>query len=163
MTDLFLFARLNLPNVLISIPKKFFHSVFPSTYFDVPKASNFTSGGVKNRETKNRTGNDCDVISGLQASRKTDFSDIYLFSYKQRTIVSFLSELISSHRKWLRNLFFARSGVLKWRHNRSQSPGRKIANKKFFSYTISTLRRFNRANKKKKSVIYTLNTKTNTK
>ena len=54
MTDFFLFARLNLPNVLISVAKKFFDSDFPSPCFDVPKASNFTSGGVQNRDTKNR-------------------------------------------------------------------------------------------------------------
>ena len=34
--------------------EKNFHSDFPSSRFDVPKASNFTSGGVQNRETKNR-------------------------------------------------------------------------------------------------------------
>ena len=51
----FLFARLNLPNVLISVAKKIFDSDFPSPCFDVPKASNFTSGGVQNRETENRT------------------------------------------------------------------------------------------------------------
>ena len=96
MTDFFLFARLNLPTALISIAKKFFDSDFLSPCFDVPKASNFTSGGLKNCETNQETGNDCDVISGLQASRKTDLSDIFLFSYKQRTIVPFFSELISS-------------------------------------------------------------------
>ena len=35
--------------------EKNFHSDFPSSRFDVPKASNFTSGVVQNRETKNRT------------------------------------------------------------------------------------------------------------
>ena len=54
MTDFFLFAQLNLPNVLISVAKKFFDSDFPSPCFDVPKASNFTSGEVQNRDTKNR-------------------------------------------------------------------------------------------------------------
>ena len=54
LTDFFLFARLNLPNVLISVAKKFFDSDFPSPCFDVPKASNFTSGGVQNCDTKNR-------------------------------------------------------------------------------------------------------------
>ena len=49
--DFVLFALLNLPNVLIS---KFFDSDFPSPCFDVPKASNFTSGWVQNRETKNK-------------------------------------------------------------------------------------------------------------
>ena len=31
-----------------------FDTDFPPPCFDVPKASNFTSGGVQNRETKNR-------------------------------------------------------------------------------------------------------------
>ena len=80
MTDFFLLAWLNLPNVLISVAKKFFfHSDFPFPCFDVPKASNFTSGGVQ----KQRTENDCDVNSGLQASRKTDFSVIFLLSANQ--------------------------------------------------------------------------------
>ena len=34
--------------------KKIFDSDFPSPCFDVPKVSNFTSGRVQNRETKNR-------------------------------------------------------------------------------------------------------------
>ena len=34
--------------------KNFFDSDFPSPCFDVPKASNFTSGGVQNHDTKNR-------------------------------------------------------------------------------------------------------------
>ena len=36
--------------------------------------------GTKPRDQKLETENDCDVISGLQASRKTDFYDIFLFS-----------------------------------------------------------------------------------
>ena len=35
-------------------------------------------------------GNDCGVISRLRALWKTDFSDVFLFSYKQRTVVHFL-------------------------------------------------------------------------
>ena len=54
MTDFCSFARLNLPNVLISVAKNFFDSNFPFPCFDVPEASNFTSGGVQNRDTKNR-------------------------------------------------------------------------------------------------------------
>ena len=54
MTDFFLFAQLNLLNVLISIAKKNFESDFPSSCFDVPKASNFTSSGIQSRKTKNR-------------------------------------------------------------------------------------------------------------
>ena len=55
LTDIFLFARLNLPNVLISVAKKSFDSDFPSPCFDVPKASNFTFGGVQNWDTKNKS------------------------------------------------------------------------------------------------------------
>ena len=48
--------------------------------------------GTKARDHKQETGIDCDAISGLQASQKIDFSDVVLFSYKQRAIVPFLSE-----------------------------------------------------------------------
>ena len=51
---LFLFARLNLPNVVIRVAKKKIDNDFPCPCFDVPKAWNFTSGGVQNRKTKNR-------------------------------------------------------------------------------------------------------------
>ena len=54
MTGSFLFARWNLPKVLISISKFFFDNDFPSSCFDIPKASNFTSGGVQNRKTRSR-------------------------------------------------------------------------------------------------------------
>ena len=70
-------ARLNLLNVLICIAKKKFDSDFPSPCFDVPKASNFTSGGVQNRETKQETGIDYDVLFRTSL-RKTDFSVIFL-------------------------------------------------------------------------------------
>ena len=79
MTDFFLFARLNLPNVLISVAKKFFDSDFPSPCFDVPKASNFTSGGVQNRDTKNRRlGTTVTSIQDSKPRQKTDFSVIFL-------------------------------------------------------------------------------------
>ena len=54
MTDIFLIYSIKSPHVLISVANKNFDSDFPSPCFDVPKASNFTSGGVQNRETKNR-------------------------------------------------------------------------------------------------------------
>ena len=77
--------------------KKKFDSDFPSPCIDVPKTRNFRfRRGTKPRDQKQETGNVCDIISGIQASRKSDFSDIFLFSYKQRTFVPFLSELISS-------------------------------------------------------------------
>ena len=77
--------------------RKKFDSDFPSPCIDVPKTRNFrVRRGTKSRDQNQETENVCDVISGLQASRKTDFSDIFLFSYKQRTFVPFLSELIRS-------------------------------------------------------------------
>ena len=85
--NFFLFARLNLPNEPISRAKKVFDSNFPSPCFDVPEASNFTSGVVQNRETKNRR------LETIVTS------DTFLFSYKQRTIVPFLSELVSSQQE----------------------------------------------------------------
>ena len=39
--------------------------------------------GTKPLDQKQNTRNECDVISGPQAKRETDFSDIFLFSYKQ--------------------------------------------------------------------------------
>ena len=42
-TDMYMYSK-----------KKCFDSDFPSPCFDVPKASNFTSGGVQNRDIKNR-------------------------------------------------------------------------------------------------------------
>ena len=88
--------------------------------------------GKKPWDQKQETGNDCDVISGLKVSGKTDFSGIFLFSYKQRTFVQFFAEFISSQstsfpgslilpgergwltiRKWLRDLFSAKLKVLK--------------------------------------------------
>ena len=79
MTDFFLFARLNFPNVLISIAKKFFDSEFSSPCFDVPKASNFTSGGVQNRETKNsRLGT---IVTSFQDSKPREKQISQSFSY----------------------------------------------------------------------------------
>ena len=54
MTDFLLFARLNLSNELISIAKIFFNSDFLFPSLDVPKASNFTPGGVRKHKAKNR-------------------------------------------------------------------------------------------------------------
>ena len=51
------------------------------------------------RDQKQETGNDCDVISGLQASWNTDSSDIFLFSYKQHTIVPVFGEFVSSQQE----------------------------------------------------------------
>ena len=79
MTDFFLFARLNLPNVLISVAKNFFDSDFPSPCFDVPKVSNFTSGGVQNRDTKNRRLGT--IVMSIQDSMSREKQISQSFSY----------------------------------------------------------------------------------
>ena len=79
MTDFLLFARLNLPNVLISVAKKIFDSDFPSPCFDVPKASNFTFGGVQNRETKNRRLGT--IMTSFQDSKPREKQISQSFSY----------------------------------------------------------------------------------
>ena len=121
----FLFARLNLPNELISIAKNFFRWRISFPVFWCTKSVKFhLRWGTKPRDQNQDTRNDYDVISGTQASRTTDFSDIFLCSDKQRTIIPLLSELISSHstRKWLRNLRNLKLEVLKLRHNHYQCP-----------------------------------------
>ena len=133
--------------------------------------------GTKPRDQKLGTGNDCDVNSGLQVSPKTDFSDVFLFSHKQRTIVPFLSKLISSQEENDWEICFSRgleSGIdvaivpsllflvsrfctppeVKFDAFRTSKHGEgKSLSKFFFATLISTLGRFNRANKKK-SVIH---------
>ena len=79
MTYIFLFARLNLPNMLISIAKKIFDSDFPSPCFDVPKSSNFTSGGVQTRDTKNRRLGT--IVTSIQDSKPREKQISQSFSY----------------------------------------------------------------------------------
>ena len=50
--------------------------------------------GTKQQNLKQETGNDYDVISGLKVFGKTDFCNIFSFSYKQSTFVQFLGKLI---------------------------------------------------------------------
>ena len=87
MLDFFLFARLNLLNVLICIAKKNLRERFSFPVFDVPKASNFTSGGVQSCGTKN-------MRLGMIV---TSFQDFKL-SEKQISLTFSHCELISSLR-----------------------------------------------------------------
>ena len=75
----FLFARFNLPNVQVSVAKIFFDSDFPSPFFDVPKASNFTSGGVQNRDTKSRRLGM--IVTSIQDSKPREKQISQSFSY----------------------------------------------------------------------------------
>ena len=65
--------------MLISVVKKFFDSDFPSPCFDVPKASNFTSGGVQNRDTKNRRLGT--IVKSIQDSKPRKKQISQSFSY----------------------------------------------------------------------------------
>ena len=109
MTD-FLFARWNLHNVLISIAKKYlqYRFFFPVLWCTKNGKFHFRRG-KKPRDQKQETGNDCDIISSLQASRKTDFSDIFLLSYKQRTFVPFFWRISLAHNEKMTEIRFPRS------------------------------------------------------
>ena len=160
MTDFFLFARSSLPNVLISTAKKFFHSDFPFPCFDVPKASNFTSGGVQNRETKNRGLGK--IVTSIQDCKPHKKQISPMFSYFLITnalLYHFWANWLAHNKKMTeKSVFFVILGVLNWCHNSSQSPvfgvtvlyptgseiwrfwhiktwGKKIAIEKFFCYT----------------------------
>ena len=125
--------------------------------------------GAKPGNKKQEIGSNCDVISGLQAFRKTDFSVIF-FLWAIKSIHQWYKSALFI-RKCQINLFFAKLAVLKWCHIHSQSPvfclavlypiGSKMScfdtskhgewkslSKIFFAMLISTLGRFNRANKK---------------
>ena len=65
--------------MLISVAKNFFDSDFPSLCFDVPKASNFTSGGVQNPETKNRRLGT--IVMSIQDSKPRKKQISQAFSY----------------------------------------------------------------------------------
>ena len=62
-----------------SVYEKFFDSDFPSPCFDVPKASNLTSGGVQNRDTKNRRLRT--IVTSIQDSKPREKQISQSFSY----------------------------------------------------------------------------------
>ena len=167
----FLFARLNLPNVLISVANNFFDSDFPSPCFDVPKAPNFTSGGVQKRDTKNRRLGT--IVTSIQGSKPRKKQISHSFSYCELinlltigTIVRCLWENKNTSEKsvfrvaWSPELtsqsfpvpcFRSRGFVphRKWNlmllvHQNTGKENRY--GKNFFATLISTLGRFNRAN-----------------
>ena len=134
--------------------------------------------GTKPRDQKQGTGNDCDVNSGLQASRNTDFSDVFLFLINNALLYHFLANWLAHNKKmtekyvfreaWSPKLtsqsfpvscFWCRGFVPHRKWNlmllAHQNTGKEIAIEKFFATLISTLGRFNRANKKK-NLSYTL-------
>ena len=85
----FLFARLNLLNVLISVAKKCF-----------PKASNFTSGGVQNRETKGRGLGA--IVASIRDSKPREKQISPTFSYfliNNALLYHFLANWLAHNRK----------------------------------------------------------------
>ena len=132
----------------------------------------------KQKQQKQETGNDFDVISGLQASRKTDFSVIFLLWANQFANKWYNSALFITKKENVGAITFSR-GLESWNDvtivpsllflvSRFSTPPEvkfdpfgtskhgegKSLPKFFFAILISTLRRFNRANKKNLS--YTL-------
>ena len=169
------------PMYLYVQQKSFFHSDFPLPCVDVPKASNFTSGGVQNRETKNRGLGM--IVTSIQDSKPREKQISPTFSYFLITnalLYHFLANWLAHNKKmteksvlregWSPELtsqsfpvscFWCLGFVPHRKWNLTllahQNTGKENCyRKKFFATLISTLERFNRANKKK-SVIYTLN------
>ena len=80
MTDFFFICSIKSPQCTDKYSqKKFFHSDFPFPCFDVPKASNFTSGGVQNRKTKNRGLGT--IVTSIQGSKPREKQISPTFSY----------------------------------------------------------------------------------
>ena len=152
---------------------------FPSPCFNVPNASNLTSGGVQNRDTKNRRLGT--IVTSIQDSKPREKQIFQSFSFcglinllRNSTIVRCLWENKNSSEKsvfreaWSPELtsqsflvpcFWSRGFVphRKWNlmllvHQNTGKENRYGIN--FFAVLISTLGRFDRANKKNLS--YTL-------
>ena len=164
---------------MISIAKKTFNSDFPSPCFDVPKASNFTSGGVQNRTTKKRRLGM--IVTSIQDSKPLEKQISLTFSYfliNNALLYHFLAYWLAHNEKmteksvfckaWSPEMtsqsfpvscFWSRCFVpnRKWNLTRlvHQNMGKENCYWKKNAILISTLGRFNRAIKKK-SVIYTL-------
>ena len=121
------------------------------------------------------------IVTSIQDSKPREKQISPTFSYfliNNALLYHFLANWLAHNKKMTeKSVFREASGVLNWRHNRFQSPvfgvavlyptgseiwrfwhiktrGRKITVKNFFATLISTLGRFNRANKKNLS--YTL-------
>ena len=174
MTD-FSFVRLNLLNALLSIAKQFFDSDFPSPCFDVPKVSNFTSGGVQNRKTKNRRLRT--IVTSFQDSKPREKQISPMFSYfpinNTLCTILILANWLAHNKKSDWGICFSR-GLESWNDvtivpsllllvsrfctppevkfdtfGTSKHGEGKSLSKNCFAILISTLGRFNLANKKK--------------
>ena len=162
--------------MLISVAKKVFDSDFPPPCFDVPKSSNFTSGGVQNRDTKNRRLGA--IVTSIQDSkpREKQISPTFYFLINNALLYHFLANWLA-HNKKMTEICFSR-GLESWIDvtiipslpflvsqfctppevkfdafgTSKHEEGKSLS--KNFATLISTLGRFDRANKKNLS--YTL-------
>ena len=155
--QIFLIARLNLPIVLISITKIFFDIDFPSSVLMYQKQQISLPMGYKTARQKRGHWEWLWRHFSTPSFAKNRFLRHFLYCELINSLrngaIDYSVLLI---RKCWRNLFFAKLGVLKWHHNRSQSPvfglavlyptgseiwrfwyiktrGRKIAIEKFFA------------------------------
>ena len=128
--------------------------------------------GTKPWDQKQETGNDCDIISGLQVCKKQISLKCSHFLINNALLYHFLVNLIAHNKKMTEksvfffflspemtsqsfsvSCFWSRGFVHHWKWNLTllvhQNTGRENRYRKRFSAIhISTLRRFNRANKK---------------
>ena len=129
--------------------KSFFHSDFPFPCFDVPKASNFTSGGVQNRETKSRGLGT--IVTSIQDSKPREKQISPTFSYFLRTnalLYHFSANWLAHNKKMTEKSFQSQSAVFGvavlyptgseiWRFWYIKTRWRKIAIEKIFLLHLS--------------------------
>ena len=168
MTDLFLFARLNIPNVLISIARKIFHIDFPSPCLMYQKRQISLPVGYKNRWLGT-------TETSFQDSKPREKQISPTFSYfliNNALLYHFLADLLAHNKKMTEKSVFCEAWSPEmtsqsfpvscfWSHcfvpyrkwNLTllvhQNTGKENRYRNLFlAILISTLGRFNRANKK---------------
>ena len=135
------------------------------------KASNFTSGGVQNRETNRRLGTIVTSFQDSKPSEKQIFPTLSYFLINNALLYHFLANWLAHNKKMTEKFVFREAwspemtsqsfpGSWFWSlgfvpHRKwnltllvHQNTGRKNRYRIFFAILISTLGRFNRANKK---------------
>ena len=84
---------------------------FPSQCFDVPKVSNFTSGGVQNREVKNRRL--ATIVTSFQDSKPREKQIFLTFSYfpmNNALLYHFLGNWLAHNKKMTERSVFRVAG-----------------------------------------------------
>ena len=163
MTDFFN-CSIKSPHCTDKYNENFFRYRFSFQCFDVPKATNFTSDGVQNRETKNRRLGT--IVMSFQDSqpREKQISQIFSHFLKNKALLyHFLANWLAHNKKTIEKSVFRETWSLLFLVSWFSTPPEvkfdafgtsKHREGKSLSKIISTLGRFNRANKK--SLSYTL-------